>query len=490
MSSTTPSAPALAELHNIHLDVSRAQALGQQLYLAIRDKILQGQLEPKTRLPASRQLAKQLAVGRNTVISAYEQLASEGYLDNKPGSGSYVAQTLPEHWQAKAERARDLSSSVQVHRELPRPNDSFAVGIPDLSAFPHKVWQRLSQQLSMSNTLMAYGETAGYWPLRQAIAHYLKQSRAVHCRPEQILITAGAQQALDLCSRLLLNEGDKAAIEEPGYRGMRKALLHLQEKINIDISPCPVDEQGLCLKTLKAFDPAPKLSYVTPANQYPMGARLSLERKMELLNWAKENNSWIIEDDYDSEYHYHRRPLASLQGLDQGERVIYLGSFSKTLFPALRLGYLVLPESLFDKFCHAKIDSTGETPLFSQAITAAFIKEGHFNRHLRRMRLRYADKLETLHKAAPCLAHWGFFHQRNAGMHVVFEFHQALDDQHIASHLSTCGIHCSPLSDYFLNQPKRGLVLGFANTAAEAMKEKLLAIDTALAELYKNGAAK
>jgi len=462
---------AIAEIKDLVLNRLDSVPLASQLYLALRQQILAGRLSPAARLPSTRVLAAQLGIGRNTVIQALEQLQTEGYIELKPGAGSFISEQIPDHWRPGSDLpGLNLESSrfTSVHGQ----NQGFCVGVPDLKAFPHKIWNRLAQQQSFSGVqnLMGFGDPEGYWPLREAVADYVRTSRAVRCRPEQILITSGAQQGLELACRVLLQKGDVGAIEEPGYRGMRRAL---QVSANTMLA-VPVDGSGIEVGALVCAKPVPKLVYVTPANQYPMGVVLSLERKSTLLEWAANNQSWVIEDDYDSEYHYHHRPLASLQGIDVHQRVVYVGSFSKVLFPALRLGYLILPETLMKDFVAAKQQSAGDAALHSQAVTAAFIKEGHFNRHLRRMRLNYAQKLQHLLDCCIALKPWCKVHSSGAGLHIVLEFTVAIDEDAVAKQLLELGVYCSVFKQYFFTPGKRqGLVLGFANSSVTEITDKV-----------------
>lgn len=462
---------AIAEIKDLVLNRLDSAPLASQLYLALRQQILAGRLSPAARLPSTRVLAAQLGIGRNTVIQALEQLQTEGYIELKPGAGSFISEQIPDHWRPSSDLP-GLNSEPGRFTSMHGKNQGFCVGVPDLKAFPHKIWNRLAQQQSFSGVqnLMGFGDPEGYWPLREAVANYVRTSRAVQCRPEQVLITSGAQQGLELACRVLLKKGDLAAIEEPGYRGMRRAL-QVSEHSMVAI---PVDAKGIKVEALLSAKCAPKLAYVTPANQYPMGAVLSLERKSALLEWAAKNQSWIIEDDYDSEYHYHHRPLASLQGIDVQQRVVYVGSFSKVLFPALRLGYLILPETLMEKFVAAKQQSAGDAALHSQAVTAAFIKEGHFNRHLRRMRLNYAEKLRYLLDCCIALKPYCKVHTGGAGLHVVLEFTVAIDEDVVAKQLLEQGVYCSVFKQYFLTPVKRqGLVLGFANSSIIEISDKV-----------------
>lgn len=490
----------LVELKRITLHPDGRQTLSQQLYLAIKQQILSGIIVVSTKLPASRALAKELGIGRNTVISAYEQLRLEGYIETTIGSGSYVATTLPENWHHADNSTRAIKIATKApplgnrYQQLKPWQDNwgqgtsdhqlFTVGLPDLREFPHKLWNKLAQQHSMSGlqSLMGFGDPAGYKPLREAVADYVRTSRAVNCNADNILITTGAQQALSLCSFLLLSNDDHAVIEEPGYRGARYALL----AHGATLQAIHVDADGLDLDKLERLKTCPKVVYCTPANQYPTGATLALQKRGRLLNWATNNNSWIIEDDYDSEYLYRNRPLASLQGLAQNQQVIYMGSFSKVLFPALRLGYLVLPKALLPAFTRCKMEQGGETPLHTQAVTAAFIQEGHFARHIKRMRLHYHKKLQFLHDCCEKLKPWAELQQRDAGMHAVLRLNDTLDENLLRQALLAANLQCSLLSDYYYNKPSNaGLVLGFAGCSLEEIKDGIALIKQCLSRAYK-----
>ncbi|WP_461537580.1 MocR-like pyridoxine biosynthesis transcription factor PdxR [Spongorhabdus nitratireducens] len=491
-----PKRMPLAEIRDITLQPDQQVPLFQQLYETFRQRILDGQMRGGLRLPSSRTLAKQLGIGRNTVLAAYDQLTAEGYLQSQPGSGMFVAAELPENWhlapaacksKKTAEPALQLSGHLsdyasqlqQQSISSHQGNQCFCVGMPDLNAFPAKVWNRLAQQTPAAGFqhLMGFSDITGYLPLREAVADYLRTSRAVKCEVNQIVITTGAQQALDLCARVLLNPGDDAVIEDPGYMGARKALQAADARIH----PCPVDQHGMQIDVLQQMSQSPKLVYVTPANQYPLGSVLSLERRMQLLDWAQKKQCWVVEDDYDSEYHYAHRPLASLQGLARHQQVIYIGSFSKVLFPSLRLGYLVLPESLVDTFIKAKSEHSGETPLHSQAVTASFMQEGHFSRHLKRMRLSYSEKMTTILAACESLKPWCSVCSGGAGMHIVLEFAAWLPEKKIFDELQKNRILSSQLSSYFVGTDKKqGLVLGFANSTPEQIKTGIAGIKKVL----------
>ncbi|MRI32748.1 hypothetical protein EOPP23_07075 [Endozoicomonas sp. OPT23] len=474
----TRAKPLLAELTTISLESRSNEPKFKALYRELRQAILAGRFKSETRLPSTRSLALQLSVGRNTVLSAFDQLIAEGYLETRKGAGTYVASELPDHWisakplnkksSVKKSEAIALSNyGKTLNKESIRSeygNQSFAVGVPDLKAFPHKTWNQIATQISPTGLsgLMGYDDPKGYQPLREAIADYVSSSRAVNCSPDQVLVTCGAQQALDLCARLLLDTHDIAAMENPGYIGARRALTATGAKVEL----CPVDDHGINISPLKKLSNPPKLLYVTPAHQYPLGAMLPLERRLSLLEWATENNCWIIEDDYDSEYHYQNRPIASLQGLAGNDQVIYMGSFSKVLFPSLRLGYLILPPSLMPIFTCARQEHSGLIPIHSQAVTAEFMQQGHFGRHLRKMRVLYAEKLDCLLKACEQLKPWCTVHALGAGMHLALEFNSKMSESEVSKKLQQQGVLHSRLSHYYQGQSKKqGLVLGFANSS-------------------------
>lgn len=393
------------------LDPAAESPLFRQLYVALRQSILAGVLTPGLQLPASRSLAEELGVSRNTVLNAYQQLLAEGYLEGKMGSGTYVPRTLPEEMMQvrhaagrprsappkrsglsrRGELLAKTASTIARSSGIPRP---FRPGIPALDAFPFAIWMRLMTRhyRRPPRAALSYDSAAGHVPLREAVAAHLGPARAVRCDPKQVHITTGSQQALDLIARLLLDPGNAAWIEEPGYPGARAAL----EGQGIRLTPIPVDQDGLDVAAGIARCPQARLVYVSPSHQYPLGVTLSLPRRFALLDWARRAGAWIVEDDYDSEFRYSGRPLAALQGLDCDDRVLYVGTFGKTLFPSLRLGYLVVPSHLTDVFAAARGAIDRQTATLPQAVVADFINEGHFTRHIRRMRTLYRERQETL----------------------------------------------------------------------------------------------
>lgn len=461
-------------------ELTATASLYQQLYAGLRQAILQGRLRAGVRLPSTRELATALQLSRNTVMAAFEQLVAEGYLESRVGDGTYVSSALPDDLTlaAPAGRRRSVTPgngapphfSQRHHLITTAPMGgstdehaprAFRTGIPALDAFPTELWSRLVAQQWRQATpaLLTYGDARGYEPLRQAIAEYLGAARGVRCTAEQVLITAGSQHALDLVAQILLDPGDPVWIEDPGYRGARAALLG----VGAHLLPIPVDEEGLCVEVGVAQSPAARLAYVTPSHQYPTGATMSVARRLALLAWARQQNAWILEDDYDSEYRYRGRPLAALQGLDQAERVLYSGTFSKVLFPGLRLGYLVTPPALTDAFTRALQLAHRYLSVFDQAVLATFIREGHFARHLRRMRTLYAERQQVLVTALQerLRAHVTVG-SAEAGLHLVAWCNGVRDDQQLTKAAWQVGVEVAPISTYSMQAtPRPGLVLGY-----------------------------
>lgn len=471
---------ATLALGAISLDQTSEVPLYRQLYDKLREAILTRQLTGGTRLPSTRLLANELSISRNTVMSAFEQLLAEGYLEGKVGAGTYVAQVLPEDMiyvemgqkmlrQPLPQKGRTLSKRSQVvtatrlttARNLAQPV-AFRPGMPDVAEFPGEVWSRLVAKhwQNSSAGLLGYGEAQGYKPLREAIAAYLWTMRGVHCEAEQIVIVAGSQQGLDLAARVLLDPGEAVWLEDPGYLGARSALLGA----GAQIVPVPVDAEGLNVEAGVALKPEVRLAYISPSHQYPLGVTMSLARRLALLEWANHVGAWILEDDYDSEYRYASRPLAALQGLDNEGRVIYLGTFSKVLFPALRLGYLVVPPDLIEAFVAARAVSDRHSPSIEQAVLADFITEGHFARHIRRMRALYAERQQILVKTARQeLRGLLEINPAEAGMHLVGWLPTEIEDCLVAKQATVVGMEVPALSAYALEPyPRGGLLLGYA----------------------------
>jgi GntR family transcriptional regulator/MocR family aminotransferase len=360
------------------------------------------------------------------------------------------------------------------------PARSFAPCLPSLGDFPAATWGRLAARHARLTTpaLLLPGEPAGYRPLREAVAAYVTAGRGVRCDWRQVLIVTSTQQALDLAARLLLDPGDEAWIEEPGYLGARAAL----EAAGARVVPVPVDDQGLDVAAGEARAPRARLAYVTPSHQYPLGVTLTLERRLALLAWAARTGAWVVEDDYDSEFRYDGRPLAAAQGLDDAGRVLYVGTFNKVLFPALRLAYLVVPSDLVDAFAAARTLADGHPPTFPQAVLADFIAAGHFAAHLRHMRGVYRERRDALRAAAAeHLAGRVRLGPADAGMHVVAWLERERDDRAAARRCGAAGLDVPPLSRYYVARPPApGLLIHYAGTPPRELRQGIRTLADAL----------
>lgn len=469
-------------LGTIALDGEAGSPLYRQLYDALREAILDGRLHPGARLPSSRTLAGDLGVGRNTVLAAYDQLTAEGYLEGQVGAGTQVAAILPDTLlqldrQARATPRRSLPGNTRklskrgealsgTRRLAPcytrGRGQAFQHGLPAIDQFPALLWSRLLARHSRDprNGLFGYEVGIGLPALREAIAAYAGAARGVVCTADQVIVTVGAQGALDLAARMLLDPGDPVWVEDPGYLGARGAFLGA----GAELVPVPVDGEGLDVEAGIARHQAPKLVYVTPSHQFPLGATLSLPRRLALLEHAQRCGALVLEDDYDSEYRYQGRPIASLQGLDRADTVIYMGTFAKTLFPALKIGYLIVPPGLTDAFATA-IRITGHVPPAAiQAALADFIGEGHFGGHVRRMRALYAERRNILLRALDNeLAPWLRAAAGEGGLQLSAFLPETADDRAMAKAAAQGGVHVSPLSLYRLEPGAPGLYMGYAS---------------------------
>ena len=456
--------------------------LYRQIHEAMRRAILNGEFESGKRLPATRLLATQLGVSRTTVINAYEQLFAEGYLEGKTGAGTFVAACLPEDFlqtprvERRENKAEILSRKLNfsdfgkniskesleiLHSHQPSSYVPFRHGQPAIDKFPFDVWTKIANKCYYSprREMFGYGEPAGFYPLREAIAAHLESARGVNCTPEQVIITGGAQQAFDLIGRIFLEPESEVWIENPCHRGAKTSFQSFGAKI----VPVSVDKDGFDLSAALRQSHNARLVYVTPSHQFPLGLTMSLPRRLALLEWAKKAEAWIIEDDYDSEYRYAGRPLASLQGLDQNGRVIYIGTFSKTIFPALRLGCLVVPPDLIEIFTAVRALGGTHSPFVDQAILAEFIAEGHFARHIRRMRSLYEKRQQILiEEVEKQLAGFLEITKAAAGMHLIGWLPEGISDQRIAEKAAANKLNFAPVSSYFVKSPQRGgLLLGY-----------------------------
>ncbi len=455
-------------------EISRLNAqtrlpLHRQLYEALRRAILDGKLGPDERLPSSRDLVQDLHMSRNTVVAALNQLTVEGYLVSRVGSGTFVSTKVPlrpttparNASQAPAERlsrrGQDLSTRFCASELEIQP---FTPGIADFSAFPVALWQRLQNKHWRMTypEMLDYSSSGGYAPLRRAVADYLRVFRSVPLDVEQVIITSGTQESLELCAQLLADHGDTVWLEDPAYWGAGKAFL----ATGLNLHPVPVDEQGMVSPSMDANTP-PRLIYLTPSHQYPTGAVMSLARRHQLLSLAKQHQAWVLEDDYDSEFRFSGPPISSLAGLDTQGRVLYLGSFSKVLYPGLKLGYMVVPKGLAAAFkrAHYDLNRPGQMPV--QAALAEFIDMGHFAGALRKARQSYAQRRQSLLTALqPCLGAHAQITGAEQGLHLCLRLPDAIDDRALAQQIGKHGLTVRPLSAYCLKrQDIKGLVIGY-----------------------------
>ncbi len=482
---------------SLSVDRHAAESLHRQIYDQIRALILGGRIAPATRLPSSRLLARDLGVSRNTVLNAYEMLLHEGYTEGRVGAGTRVSKILPEELlsakrgpprpRTAAGPAGKLSKLRRVWQAGDRRGDSpqraFRPGLPEIERFPWDVWGRLTGRFwrRPPADLLTGGDLAGFRPLRDAIAAYLSAVRSLDCHGGQVMITAGAQQGLDMIARLIIDPGDAVWLERPGYGGLRGAFMAAGAR-SVAV---PVDDSGLDVAAGRRAAPDAVCAAVTPSHQYPLGVTMSLARRLELLEWAETAGAWIVEDDYDSEYRYAGRPLSALQGLDGGDRVIYVGTFSKVLFPALRLGYVVVPEALIEPFSRLRATVDDHPALAMQPVLAAFFEDGHFAAHVRRMRGLYAERQAALlaalerHAAGILTAA-----PDDAGMHLVAALGADFvgDDRQAAARAAATGFRTPSLSSYYAggDGDRQGLVLGYAGLAATEIEHGVAGLAAAL----------
>jgi GntR family transcriptional regulator/MocR family aminotransferase len=473
-------------------------SLQRWLYEAVRGAILSGGLQPGTQLPATRDLASQYGISRGTVVAAFDQLSAEGYLASTIGRGTFVERRLPREFLSAAGPQRlDAARSTSRESAIPRLSKRgqalarttfplaarrrlsapFRAGQPDLAEFPIDVWSRIAARRvrAAERLRLADGDAQGYGPLREEIARRLGTARGITCRADDVMIVASVQQAIDLSARLLLDPGDAVWVEEPGYPPARFML----EAAGAKLVSVRVDRSGIDPQHGIHLCRSARLAIVTPARHAPLGMPLTLERRLALLRWAASNQAFVFEDDYDGEYRFREQPLAALKGLDRDDRVIFAGTFSKVLFPSLRIAYVVLPRSLKRPFSAAWSLTSRHVPVLTQSILYDFMAEGHFGRHIRRMRKLYAERMAILDEAAR--AHWGGLLElmpHDAGLDVAAVSTDCrLDDIAVSSQAAEAGLEVLPLSPWFASAPRTsGLVLGFSCVAGQQIPEAARAL--------------
>jgi len=466
----------------LSVDRESDEPLHRQVYAGFRDAILRGDLAAGQQVPSSRALATELAMSRFPVLDAYSQLHAEGFFESRVGAGTFVAASLPVARGAAKRTAKDSggrrstsrrSSQFPAFRAVPWRHGWGAFGVhqPALDQFPFEIWSRLTARHSRSPRAHAlhHIDPLGLEPFREAICTYLRASRAVRCDPSQIMVVSGSQQALDIATRVLLDEGDTAWVEEPCYPLARAILAGA----GCRTVPVPVDERGLEVSAGIGAAGDARAAFVTPSHHFALGATMSASRRFQLLEWARRAGAWIVEDDYDSEYRYESMPIPSLQGLDHAQRVIYIGTFSKVLFPSLRLGYLVIPEDLLERFMRVRFAMDIFPSYLYQEVLTDFMRAGHFARHIRRMRNLYRARRTALVESLR--AEFGDrleIHGAEAGMHLTVTLPRGCRDTEIATRAAGEHLWLWPLSPCYSGKaPWQGLILGFANTPEEQMPD-------------------
>lgn len=478
------------------VDLNESTTLYRQIYEKLRTSVLEGRLRPGERLPSTRILASELNVSRTTVLLAYQELLAEGFIVGKVGAGTYVASELPDMLAAQprnasvcAESRNPLTSQLsgfgrRIESTFDRTVASWPVRSPDIRYdfhfgqpavdwFPREAWRRLLNQYAKNPSLetLGFGPPGGHLPLREAIADYLYRARGISCSAEQVIIVSGSQQAIDFIARIFLDPGDKVAIEEPHYHAARQIFLTAGAKL----VAIPVDTEGLVVSELEARGAGVRLLFTTPSHQFPSGVMMPLSRRLAMLQWAARSNAYVLEDDYNSEFRFGGRPIPAIQGLDRTERVIYIGTFSKALFPALRIGYIVAPPSLVRLFTSAKFFATGYAPTLEQKILADFIRAGAFDRHLRRVRRR-----ATLRRDAVLSAFEDYFGDRatvlgsDGGLHVPVWFRDIATSEvpALVKRAAKKSVGIYSIAPYFLSPPKQGgLLLGYASLSEKEIRE-------------------
>ncbi|MCP5363784.1 MAG: PLP-dependent aminotransferase family protein [Hyphomicrobiales bacterium] len=464
-----PSAPLIS----IAIDPAAPTPLFQQVYEALRRLIISGQIASGSRLPASRPLAGELSVSRTTIVAAYDQLAAEGFIHGCGGSGVFVTHI----GEVEIDRG-------PPPRPQPTPVDSsspgalvpFQPGRPDMRLFPYRQWARCVARVARASpqAMITLSDVFGDLRLRTAIARHLTEWRGLNVSPEQVLVTAGAGDALEMCIRTLTKAGDRVALEDPGYPPLRRLVRSLGMKTAwLDVSA-----DGTSLPRVEDGAQTPLLAILTPSYQFPLGGAMPAARRMEYLKWAADNGAWILEDDYDSEFRYAGRPIPALTSFDRAGRAIYIGSFSKIFSEGLRLGFLVVPETLIQRFESTLTRFGTKTSMMPQRCLATFMEDGEFHRHIRRMRRIYGERRDTMISLIRSrLGHHVTFEDHHAGMQIALRLTQSAADVAMAARAASKGLICPALSPYCARDPKhRGLLLGFCGFSADEMEAPAAAL--------------
>jgi GntR family transcriptional regulator/MocR family aminotransferase len=479
----------------IFIDRRGRGTLQEQIYRGVRQGIREGMIRANRCLPSTRLLASELGVSRTTVLLALEQLRAEGYLVARHGSGTYVAPQNPERRIPVTEaptaalarppfsrRGYLLSRMRPPDRRQSSPPRAFRLGTPALDLFPHRLWAKLTREClrQIRPAQRDYAALAGLPALREAIAEQM-QWRGTRCDAQQVQVVAGAQRGLDAIFHMFLDPGDAAWLEEPGYTGARGALLSAGARV----VPVPVDAEGMIVDAANEA----RLAYVTPSCQFPLGIPMSLARRRELLQWARRCQAWIVEDDYDCDIRYQNQPLPCLHSLDPDGRVVYLGTFSKTLFPALRLGFMIVPRELQEGFVTARLATDMHPPLLEQMVLTEFIRRGHYQRHLRRMQAAYAERLDALRRAIERSGAPLCMRPVRAGMHAVVDL-EGVDAEQAHRVALAQNIESMPLSAYYSGAGVRdnALLLGFGAVSPAAIRAAVNRLTVILADLARERA--
>jgi GntR family transcriptional regulator/MocR family aminotransferase len=490
-SAAAAKAPGPAYLPSIMVDAGRGEPLYRQIYGWFRGAILSGQLLPGQSVPSTRGLALHLGISRAPVLVAFEMLLAEGFLESRIGSGTQVSTSLPERPVARQMDHEEVAHSQSTRVARGKPTDrkwnrddpwwrctgAFRVGVSDTRHFPFNVWSSLMTRHACAPTPRTL-DPMGYWPLRVAICDYLRAARSVRCTPEQIMVAGGTQQALQVATRVLLGSQDEVWVEEPGCWGASNVL----RSTGATLVPVPVDPEGMNIGEGILRSPAGRVVYTSPAHQFPMGCTMSVVRRRALVEWAAQNDAWILEDDYDSEFRYEGQPIPSLQSLDPADRVIFLGTFGKVVVPAERVAYMVIPEDLVAMFREARQAVDLALPTLIQQVLADFMQSGNFARHICRLKQVHSAQRQALIAAIRQFMGADMtIAGTEAGLHLVGLLPQGVDDVNLGLRLADAGISAVPLSTCYLGRAgEPGLILGYGSVDVDAIRGATKTLASAL----------